>query len=475
MKKALLQLGRFGDIINILPVVHESARAMAHEGRKPVVCASEEFADVLEGVSYCDILRHPRSPIQYLEPAKGWLLARGYHPVVSQIYSEPPGPRRTESYMRDSWEVLGRGHMWEQLGLVFDRRDASREKALCETISWDKPVVLCCFSGTSSPFSDPRLFSFLRSRFPQISFVDIGGVRAHRLYDMLGLMDRALALITIDTALLHLAKASNVPVIAFVNPQPWLGSLPSANHVLYRKYTQINPEEIAAALHRVLHPRVGQLFHVWSDHGDGDSRVIRAQASWQDEYKQGNWRPIPVKDSDLNRNGTTLKDKPVPFVRDLVDFAARQCSSSDDVIVLTNSDIGFTPGLTEKLKKSVGLFGAVYAYRFNFDNRQPTDWLQTVSGYWDGGLDFFAFQKGWYDRHFSTFPDFLLGRPDWDLVLRDIVKRTGGGDLSGAIYHEFHPSFWNSHNPPGNNYNRALSLRWFSNTDSTRPYNSRFL
>lgn len=474
MKKALLQLGRFGDIINVLPVVHESARAMAHEGRKPVVCASEEFADVLEGVSYCDILRHPAGPIQYLEPAKHWLSARGYQPVVSQIYSDPPAPRRTESYMRDSWEVLGRGHLWEQLGVVFDRRDAAREEELCRKFSWDKPVVFFCFAGKSSPFYDPELLSVLRRRFPEVSFEDIGAVRAHRIYDLLGLLDRAAALITIDTAILHLARASTVPTIAFVNPQPWLGSLPSANHVLYRKYTQVNPVEVEAALRRVLYPKTGQLIHVWSDY-PGDERMKRAQASWQAEYARGDWRQAPVRDGEFARDGRAVGDRPLPFIRDLVEFGARRCSSPEDVVVLTNSDVGFTPGLTERLRRHAGAFGAVFAYRFNFENRQPRDWREATSGYWDGGLDFFAFQRQWLDRHFGMFGDFLLGRPDWDLVLRDTVKRTGGGDLSGAVWHEFHPSEWNSKNPPGNQHNRAISRRWFATTDSTRPYASRFL
>ncbi len=475
MKKALLQLGRYGDIINILPVVHESARAMANEGRRPVFCASAEFADILEGVSYCDVLQYPAGPIQYLEPAKGWLLERGYVPVVSQIYSEPPGPRRTDSYMRDSWEVLNRGHQWEQLGVVFDRRDAARESELCSRFKWDRPVVLCCFSGKSSPFPDPKLLSFLRSRFPEVCFEDIGGLRAHRLYDLLGLMDRAAALVTIDTSLLHLAKASNVPTVAFVNPHPWLGSLPSANHILYRKYTQVFPEEVADALKRVLYPRVGQLMHVWSDHGADDPRVQRAQASWREEYRNGDWRPVPVKAEDLIRDGRGIGDKPVPYVRDLVEYAYKYCHQPEDVIVLTNSDVGFTPGLTDKLRRTVGAFGAAFAYRFNFENRQPRDWRETVSGYWDGGLDFFAFQRGWLSQHFSLFGDFLLGRPDWDLVLRDIVKRGGGGDLSGAVWHEFHASFWNSASPPGNAFNREKSRRWFASTDSTRPYARRIL
>jgi hypothetical protein len=137
--------------------------------------------------------------------------------------------------------------MWNRLGfsraqmlsepLVIDRRDSSREEALYDQhVHTKKPLVLFNFTGVCSPFGYVpemmRLLSDFRSR---CELVDLGKIRGKRIYDLLGLYDRAVGLITIDTATAHLAPASQVPTLWFtVNSTG--ESVPRGNVALHIKY-----------------------------------------------------------------------------------------------------------------------------------------------------------------------------------------------------------------------------------------------
>lgn len=470
MKKALVQLGRYGDILNVLPLLSEVHR----EGRPATLCVAKEFSSLLDGVSYVTPLGWD-GPVHEVPEALQWLETRGYQGVVSQVTIKGPPPRRTESYMRDSWQKVGKENRWDQLALTFDRRDKAREAALAEQFDLSGQTILVNLSSVSSPFHRPDLLGQMRVRFPGFNFVDISAVRAERLYDLLGLFDRATALMSVDTSALHLSKASTVPVIAFTNADPWLATLPAPNYLLTRRYNDIDLSEVGDTLQR-LRPGATKVIHAYSAHmptGEDGERTRRAQASWAQEYRRGNWEACPVYDQDVVRSGALFGDRPVPFVKDLLIAALKRSTMHDDIVVLTNSDVGLTPGATEKIARAVRAQGAAFCYRFNFTNPQVTDWVDAVSGYWDGGLDLFAFSARWLRQHLVTMPDFLLGRPHWDLVYRDRIRQTGGGDVSGCVWHQVHKSFWTGGDNPGNQYNLGLAQRWFRANDTTRTMLNR--
>lgn len=68
--------------------------------------------------------------------------------------------------------------------------------------------------------------------------LDLGKIRAHRIYDLLGFYDRAIGLITTDTATAHLAPASKVPTLWFTVPG-WGKSVPRGNVALHVQYDQV--------------------------------------------------------------------------------------------------------------------------------------------------------------------------------------------------------------------------------------------
>jgi hypothetical protein len=476
MAKVLVQLGRIGDILNVLPIAYEQFI----QGNRLTILTAKEFSTVLDGVNYVDRLIY-NGRYEDLNTAVSYMTATGHRPLITQVYGNGVQyMRKTESYMRDSYHRLGLDHRYEQLSLLFDRRNAEREAALIAQVDWSKPVVFVNFGGHSCPFSrGPALLEHLRHSLPGFNVVDLGPIKATRFYDLLGLLDKASALVTIDTATLHLAKASAVPVVALVGADPWVRSTRSANHLLHRTYLEVDPDEVVEAIQRTSR-RASKLVHVWSDFNMAPSereRQLRAATSWEREYKLAPWVPCPVTPDKLKRDAQKeLGDlRPAPFVKDFLEIGMRETKRDSDIVVLTNSDVGFTPGTSEMLNRLVSAKGSAYAYRFD---HSPEDvkageisYLKCVSGAWCGGVDLVAFTRKWLKMHFASLPDMVLGRTKWDTVYRDIVKRTGGGEAYGSIYHEGHASFWiQEPKTAGNLHNINLAADYDSKHDTTRPW-----
>jgi len=217
--------------------------------------------------------------------------------------------------------------------------------------------------------------------------------------------------------------------------------------------------------------------HVFSHTIPGDIETLRrygfARSTWYREYRASpsRWRPIPVSDGQLSRDGkSSLGDlAPVPFIRDLIQEGVKN-SEAGDIIFLTNSDVCFVPGITEKLLRLIAKHGAAFSYRWDF----PAPMLAPVltergleRGTWYLGCDAFAFSVEWWAKNGQKFPDMVLGRHCWDTVMRGLMKLEGGVNLPAAIYHEVHRSFWNFRGAAwrdslaGNIHNAALARKFF--------------
>lgn len=473
----IIELGRFGDIINLLPALHEEAR----RGRKSKLVVAEQFQSILDGVSYVDRVVFPGS-YEDIHGAVAFAQKFSHRISIAQVWGKNHQHRRTtESYARDSWDRIGYGHLWNSFSLVFDRRDEAREKALAKKIDWRKKVVLFSGAGTSSPFKGvdeykKKLSDLLGSEF---EVVDLAFLQAERLYDVLGLFDRAQALVTIDTAFMHLAAASSVPVVALVNDAQWLATLPKANTIAYQKYSVASPECGAAAILSTL-PTARRVTHVWSNYemkGDDLKRHQIAAGSWGDEYDSPSveWvsRPVDHVREKMRCAKKTLGDpKELPFVRDLIEKGFQESNGHDDIVVLSNCDVGFSVGVGEKLRSLVAAKGAVYSYRFEHSGiTRPLTHIETTMGGWYGGLDLFAFSRQWWGTAGKWFPDMVLGRTHWDLVMRDLIAWTGGGELYASHWHEYHKSFWTTGAAkPGNEHNIKMANAFNAGKDRTRPF-----
>jgi len=233
----VVTLGRYGDIINALPIAWD----LAQHGTTPKFVVSSEFWRILEGVSYVN-------PVVWDMDYKNIPFAiqrtKGLKAHIAQVYTHPDQTRKTSSYQMESWERAGYLDKFGKLPLVFDRRDKKRENEvelkaalLTDPFTVNKSTILVSGKGVSSPFKGD-LVGEIRKAFPGYNVVDLSSIRVERVYDLLGLMDNSALLVTIDTMHLHLAAASKIPVVAILN-DGWYGSIPPPNTIASFCYSEL--------------------------------------------------------------------------------------------------------------------------------------------------------------------------------------------------------------------------------------------
>jgi len=257
----LVLLGRTGDTILMLPAFREIHR---RTGLKPRIIVSNEYANIYEGVSYCDPIPQNLHWWQGVEKARLIAAALSENAVLPQWWlGKCPIP---DEY-RGKFNLTCFGHnwgvnlalwpnfmasMWERCGftreemvrlpLVFDRRNPVREASLLNQI-WPvpmrkKPLLLFNVTGISSPYGFwPELYSAISPLFRHFHVCDLGKIKAHRIFDLLGAYDVAAGLISSDTATAHLAHASKVPTI-WMTVDSWCGSTPRGNVALHFGYNE---------------------------------------------------------------------------------------------------------------------------------------------------------------------------------------------------------------------------------------------
>jgi len=241
-------------------------RSYQEGGIKPVVMVSDQFVRMLDGCSY--IIPEPvrlhwfRDVHRAAELARqkyGWCLIPKWwddplHPVPPpapgeetivleyrrQVMEVPASQWR--SYMLGQW--VGAGFATEELGkwpLVFDRRDKEREQQLILQIIGKnpKPVILYNLKGQTSPLpSDDDVLRELFRLRGHYKLVDISEIKAHRIYDLLGLYELAELLFTADTSTLHLANACQIKTVAFI-ANGGAGSMTVGNIIYHCRYEAV--------------------------------------------------------------------------------------------------------------------------------------------------------------------------------------------------------------------------------------------
>jgi hypothetical protein len=262
-------LGRYGDIIQLLPAFQA---VFDRTGLKPIIVTSTEYATVLEGVGYVQ----PRAVHwNWWEgvPAARQLAAEQFGGgIVCQWWADEPFKWQKQAYAQllGDGSVVLQSHgrewgvdigavpnygtsMWTRAGftpeemktlpLVFDRRDAHREALLVRqnthpNPAMRRPMLLVNFQGVSSPFAPvPEVMRVVDEFKGRFNVVDLGRMRAQRIYDLLGLMDAACGMITTDTATMHLAAAGNIDYVGYT-VDGWTSSVPKGRCLVEIKYSQ---------------------------------------------------------------------------------------------------------------------------------------------------------------------------------------------------------------------------------------------
>jgi len=480
-----VELGRYGDIINLLPVLEDVARTR----KRPVaLIVSDQFADLLEGVSY--VVPIPmRLETADIQPAIKEARARFSNVIVSQVYANGWNPgKHCPSYNMDSWRLSGYLDRWADpdLKLNFDRRDYRRERSLIGKV-WPtdgRPVVLVNLqAGHSSPFAQWEACQReLMARWGEtIAFVEIGKLRAGRIFDLVGLMELADGLVTIDTATLHLAAATSVDTIALLSAiGPWNQSTPRCRCPLAfpcdQWQTRIGDihETILAMTKR---PRI---IHAFDRRGTQNPRIERAQASW----RALDWVGAPYSEARYKRSAKDLGDaRALPYLKDVLANALEHAEDRD-YIVFTNDDITLTRETDREVRRLLAKAVMVTGRRTEIGGDRKTH----------PGRDLVAFRAGWLRMNMRSVPDFLLGASMWDLwaaararQLCGIATADGARRLIGVIVdkgspmldspacemprgtvqHEPHVGTWTlDEASPSEAHNRKAFARWRENPEN---------
>jgi glycosyltransferase involved in cell wall biosynthesis len=230
-------------------------------------------------------------------------------------------------------------------------------------------------------------------------------------------------------------------------------------------------------------PPTPKIFHVFTDYRAKESASKRrqdfARATWQPMFFYGNVVALPVPDGMFRTSKDTIgDDRPLPYLRDMLDYAA-SFALPEDVVMLTNDDTCFVPGADDKiLAEFAAGANSAYAWRRNFLTPLRHQLKDIRTGIEDGGVDLIAFRTDIWLRHREMFPDFILGCEAWDYVYRLLIPELNGGrpGLHNLIYHEFHDPVWRQDQVrainKGQKFNRALARNFFkrrSHSDAEIP------
>jgi hypothetical protein len=503
-KICVVELGRYGDIINILPYL----QMVAENYDTPRLCVSAEFESVLEGVSY--VKPWPK-PIKNEELGQALALSKEEFQIVinAQIWGKGWSQKRTtESYNKESWLSCGIVSLFSDATIkpVFDRRSPEREADLITAtvgLLPSKPIILVNTSrGVSSPCPHCNtVLDDIRKLWGIDNIVvDLSAHTAHRIYDFLGLFEIASCLVCIDSAFLHLAGATEIGVVAITNPMAWAGTIVRRNLMAQCDYANLDlakiHEGIAASLHRGVLPVVqpdaikkpveSRVFNLIDKFEDTDmaeiARKHHAVKSQDDLYEKGHLIPIHVWEYPRTSDKTMGDPRKLPYLKDLLQKFL-DVSGPGDICLWSNDDTILHPRIAEYVKFHCSIYGACSFFRSEFVSSPPStdfspeEYARQSRGR-HIGRDAFAFKREWLKNNWDSIPDFILGASGWDLCMAAIIRLTFGikttgenlGEqifpaepINGYVGHIAHPSLWNlkgTTNSPSNQWNGKLFQEW---------------
>lgn len=205
---------------------------------------------------------------------------------------------------------------------------------------------------------------------------------------------------------------------------------------------------------------------------DEQLRFDAAYSSWRWLFGTGEVVELPIEDEDVR---TFAGDhRPAPYVRDLLDVAARHARPGD-VILLVNRDCGLTAYAPRRIVNNVRAHGgATVCFRRELTPAPGALYHSVKNCKTDGGFDAVAVTPSWWAQHRDKMPDMLLGREGWDTIFRTLVEEVLRGHparcisqagftenpayTDDAVYHAPHVPVWRcSPDGAGNRHNRALA------------------
>lgn len=387
----ILNLGRLGDNINLLPV------AYANKGATFVT--AEKYSDLFEGVSYCEVKKYKGDPIN-LHHCIG--ICQGFPDLrVAQVFLHPNETRQEPNYALESYRLGKFRDQWRKHPYVFDRRNPEREQKLIP----EDPFIAVATKGVSSPFAHSEdLINGLQSRFPEYKIVDLSTIQAEKPFDLLGVLDAASCLVTIDTLQLWLANAAQCPTIALVNDLvggvgAWRASPPPVTATATFRYSKFQIDQVCDEVEKTLLP-TGEVWAIVDRFG----QEKRHREAFKSQKKAFNHLLTP----NLERTAQAIgDDRPLPMLKEMLTKAVK-FSQGRDIIIWTNDDVDILN--LDLVVDHVRKFGVVGI-------RRDPDHI---------GRELFAFRWDWLADRLYHFPDCAVAAPWFDLAVAAWIRKQFG-------------------------------------------------
>lgn len=413
----IAQLGKFGDIVNVLPLAFSLSKKFGTVNW----LVGRQWADILKGVSYVNPVIWEGTDDSLHRAIE---THRGRHLWVTQAWMNPDPIRQTDSFAKEQWRYVGFLNEYGKWPLIFDKRSREREAQLVSKHipKSKRPKILVATRSVSGPYRyGPLLLSTLQALDAEI--IDMNDVKAERVYDMIGLYDAADLLVTIDTVHLHLARASQCPVI-FLQNDGWRGAPPIPHCITSWRYA-----ELGSDLSAVLETATNHL----ARKAESMAIVIETFNPTTDRHKRA--MATHPRDAIYSKH-----DYP-PSMKEMLEEGLR---FNKDIVVFTHDDVTFLPDTLDKIRR--------HAQKFEFGcSRRPRNPVHC-------GREIFWFRSDWLKIHWNALPNPYWSVQKPDLIMCRFLRNLKGipttlenlnydfypVDVPDIIFHEDHLSHWNN-------------------------------
>lgn len=506
----IVQLGRFGDVFNILPL----CRLMNERGRRVLLVVADRFFDLVRGIDYADA-HEWQGDVNDPGAAAEYFSKQGYEVWATQV----AGSRNFPDQFCDNFTC----EQWERAGHLADFHASTEGLISCDDAqaqhwyqrlcgSSTKPVIAVNLSAKSAPLSNDEMAAYQNKILllgNSFKMLDLSNVQLPTIRLIPGILKRCKMLMTVDTSTLHLAGSVMCPTIALVperhwhTPEPrrhWIGRIGYSEALCpdgWKKVESLlycqDPKALLGSLVR----EPSEMYARWIIHVASTYDSIGEDAR-RNSVAKDTWRPVkvgpdmkPVIHEKFARiddgkgpapvytlehragvNGAPSRTseemgdpRKVPFLKDAINYALTKMKTDRDIVMLTNADTVLVPETWDMVRRSLHKAEAICSARADFRRiDMPIPWVGVSMPEPYVGTDLFAFTVRWWLKIRDHVPDVLLACEGWDAMLRWLVLEENPlGNLRPVVcYHEAHPAFWarNRFNNAGQLYNRAELTKW---------------
>lgn len=414
MSKLYIQLGKLGDILNILPICYNEY----NDGVKPLLMVSRKYASIFDWVSYVE-------PVIFEgeahEIGKAYHAAKGLADeiVCTQVNGpkeetlafayEPAGLKHavTDSFARESWKIAGKLELWGKVPLYLD----TVKPVMPE---FKKRTIVVQSRSQTSPFRYASLLTkMLQLRFSVKGWNVVEMTGEESFAEQFGMIKSAWCFVCVDTMQLHLAYGiKETPVFALVQDQPgyWNGSPWRPNHAWHCRYSDF-PDRALELLETIETCRE-----------EGKDGVIAYPQFKVGEFATcRGFKEMPIYQGVCPRDSVNVvgdKER-YPMLRNVIKMAISHKDAFGKKVVLSRPNTLITAPVDE-------IDVPCYSYRTaKDDENNPIHWSI---------VDMFAAPTATWENILPSVPDMVMGKDSmWSRVLLEIFRKNGAIEVEGAF------------------------------------------